>query len=132
MHDSMCCVRKNALNWDAFIAICSRHAWRNTTWFCNCVLSHTFHMTLHSIVPRNSVQRPKTLFPCAGDEIHPVLWNRGLVYETIVCSCKCCDMGSSHLLPCPLLTGNLIIHWKCMLISDSPFQYTIKCGYRST
>ena len=50
----------------------------------NCILSHTFHMTLHSIVhvPRNGVQSPQTLFPHAGDVIHPVLWNRGLVYET--------------------------------------------------
>ena len=39
-------------------------------------------MTLHSIVPRNGVQSPQTLFPRAGDVIHQVLWNRGLAYET--------------------------------------------------
>ena len=36
-------------------------------------------MTQHSIVPRNGVQSPQALFPRAGDVIHPVLRNRGLV-----------------------------------------------------
>ena len=39
-------------------------------------------MTLHSIVSRNGVQSPQTLFPRAGDVVHPVLRNRGLVYQT--------------------------------------------------
>ena len=32
--------------------------------------------------PRNSAQSAQTLFPRAGDAIHPELRNRGLVYET--------------------------------------------------
>ena len=33
-------------------------------------------------VPGNSAQSAQTLFPRAGDTIHPELRNRGLVYET--------------------------------------------------
>ena len=51
--------------------------------YTNDYLLHTFHVTSHSTMPRNSVQNPLTLFPCAGDAIHPELWNRGLVYETL-------------------------------------------------
>ena len=41
------------------------------------------HVTILSNLPVGA-QNPQTLFPCAGDEIHPALRNRGLVYETIV------------------------------------------------
>ena len=33
-------------------------------------------------MPRIGAQNSQTLFPRAGDEIHPALRNRGLVYET--------------------------------------------------